>query len=126
MESVTALYAALTTLLFAALSANVSRLRAKHNTALGDNSNPEVMRAARAQGNCAEYVAILFLLLLLAEMTGGGSTALHVLGGGILLARALHAYGVLGKVQPASIGGAALNYLLLFGLSGYVLYLRFG
>ncbi len=125
MESVTALYAGITTLLFAALSANVSRLRGKHKTALGDNSNPEVLKAVRAQGNCAEYIAVLFFMLLLAEMTGGGSTALHVLGGAIFLSRLSHAIGVLGDTRPAMFFGAALNYLLLFGLAGYVLYLRF-
>jgi uncharacterized membrane protein YecN with MAPEG domain len=125
MESVTALYAAMTTLLFAALSVNVSRLRGKHKTTLGDNSQPEVLAAARAQGNCAEYIAILFLMMLLAEFMGGGSTALHVLGGGILLARLLHAHGVLTSTAATIVTGAVLNYLALFGSAGYVLYLRF-
>lgn len=125
MESVTALYAALTTLLFAGLSMNVSRLRGKHKTALGDNTNPEVLAASRAQGNCAEYIGILFLMLLLAEITGGGSTALHIIGGGILLSRAIHAHGVLTRTMATTVVGAAMNYLLLVTSSGYVLYLRF-
>jgi len=125
MDSVTALYAGLTTLLFAGLSLNVTRLRGKHKTALGDNSEPEVMRAVRAQGNCAEYIGILFMMLLLAELMRGDDTLLHVFGGGIFLARVLHAAGILGKISAVSTTGATLNYLALIGLPAYVLYLRF-
>lgn len=125
MKSVTALYAGLTGMLFAFLSLNVSRLRIKYETKLGDNSNPEVLRATRAQGNCAEYIAVLFLMMFLVEMHQGNRTALHVAGGTILLARALHAYGVLAPLKRFSIAGATLNYLVLFTLPGWVLYLRF-
>jgi uncharacterized membrane protein YecN with MAPEG domain len=125
MGSITALYAGLTVLLFAGLSVYVSSLRGKYKTVLGDNSEPAVMRAVRAQGNCAEYIGILFLMLLLAEMSGGDSIALHVIGGTIFASRALHAYGVLGKRGLAHSIGATINYLVLFGLPAYVLYLRF-
>ena len=125
MDSVTALYAGITTLLFAGLSVNVSRLRGKYKTALGDNSEPEVLRAVRAQGNCAEYLAILFVMLLLAELMRGDDTILHMFGGGIFLARVLHAYGVIAKMGNATLAGATLNYIILTGLPIYVLYLRF-
>jgi hypothetical protein len=125
MESVTALYAGLTGVLFAGLSLNVSLMRGKHKTALGDNSHPDVMRAVRAQGNCAEYIAWLFLMVFLAEASGGGSAILHTLGGVIFAARVLHAFGMLAKVGAASYAGASLNYVALFVSSGYVLYLRF-
>jgi len=125
MESVTALYGGLTALLFAGLSAYVSSLRMKYTTSLGDNSEPAVLRAVRAQGNCAEYIGIMFLMLLLAEITGGDRTVLHVIGGTFFAARALHAYGILGQQGVSATLGATINYLVLFGLPAYVLYLRF-
>ena len=81
--------------------------------------------AARAQGNCAEYIAILFLALLLAELSGGNKTLLHAMGGTILLARVMHAYGMLAGQAMMRTVGATFNYLVLFGLPSYVLYLRF-
>jgi len=125
MKSITAMYGGLTVLLFAGLSAYVSVLRGKYKTKLGDNAEPEVLRAVRAQGNAAEYIAVLLLMLFFAEMLGGNRTVLHVVGGLILLARVLHAYGILATSQAVRIAGAGINYLVLFGLPAYVLYLRF-
>ncbi len=125
MKSITAMYAGMTMLLFAGLSAHVSKLRIDLKTKLGDNSDPRVLRAARAQGNCAEYIAVLFLMLLIAEFQGGNKTVLHIFGGSILAARALHAYGMLATQAMMRTAGATINYLMLFGLPSYVLYLRF-
>jgi len=125
MESVTALYGGLTALLFAGLSVNVSMVRGKHKTALGDDTEPSVLRAARAQGNCAEYIGIVVIMLLLAEISRGDDTILHVFGGLFFAGRAIHAYGILGQETMLRTVGAAINYLVLFGLPSYVLYLRF-
>lgn len=125
MESVTALYAGLSGVLFAALSLNVSRVRHAVNPAFGDTSNPDLQRAIRAHGNCAEYLAWLFVLLFLAEASGGGSMLLHVFGGLVFAARVVHAAGMLGKIGALTATGATLNYTALFGLAVYVLYLRF-
>ncbi len=125
MDSVTALYGGLTALLFAGLSIHVSILRIRLKTSLGDNSDARVLRAVRAQGNCAEYIAILFLMLLLAEMTGGNSAVLHVMGGTILATRTFHAIGILGNKHLARAMASGFNYVVLVGLPGYVLFLRF-
>jgi uncharacterized membrane protein YecN with MAPEG domain len=125
MESVTALYGGLTALLFAGLSAYVSSLRMKHKTALGDNTEPAVLRAVRAQGNCAEYIGLIVVMLLLAEISRGDRTLLHVMGGSFFAARGLHAFGILAQQGMAGMIGATINYLVLFGLPLYVLYLRF-
>lgn len=125
MESVTALYAGLTGVLFAALSLNVSRVRHAVNPPFGDTSNPDLQRAIRAQGNCAEYIAWLFLVMFLAEASGGGSMLLHVLGGAVFASRVLHAFGMLTKIGALTATGATINYVALFGSAGYLLYLRF-
>ena len=121
---VTALYAALNALLTLGLAINVSRVRGKYNAFRpGDVAQADLQAAIRAHGNNVEHVPLVLLLLLIAELCGGHSMALHVLGGWLLLARVLHAYGLL-KASPVQIAGALSTYAIEAGLAGYVLWLR--
>ena len=121
---VTALYGAVTALITTGLAMNISRLRGKHQTLRGDGGIAELQGAVRAHGNAAEHVPLTLLLLLMAELCGGSSLALHVLGGAFLVARILHPIGLMKGIAPAQIAGALGTYLIQFALAGYTLWLR--
>jgi uncharacterized membrane protein YecN with MAPEG domain len=121
---VTALYGALNALLAVGLAVNVSRVRGKYNVFRGDGGHAELQGAIRAHGNNSEHVPLAVLMLLIAELCGGSSLMLHVLGGAFLVARILHPLGMMKNIAPAQIVGAVGSYLLQAALAGYVLYLR--
>jgi uncharacterized membrane protein YecN with MAPEG domain len=121
---VTALYGGVTALITTALAMNVSRTRGKHQTFRGDGGVAELQGAIRAHGNAAEHVPLTILLLLMAELCGGSSTVLHVLGGAFLVARILHPLGYMRNVSALQIAGALGTYLTQVALAGYTLYLR--
>lgn len=123
LVSVTSLYAALNAFLTVGLSINVSRVRTKLQVFRGDGGNPDLVSAIRAHGNNIEQVPMTLLLLLLAELSGGGSTALHVFGGALLVARMAHAFGMIRK-SPVQTVGAVLTLVVQLGLAGWVLWLR--
>lgn len=121
---VTALYGALSSLLIMGLGLNVSRLRGKFNTFRGDGGHAELSGAIRAHGNTVEHVPLLLLLLLAAELCGGSSTALHIFGGAMVVARILYAVGMLRGVQAIQISGVLPTYALEAALPIYLLILR--
>ncbi len=92
--AITALYAALITSLFLALSVRVIMLRGAARIALGDGGDRKLSRAIRAHANCAEYAPIGILLVGLAESLSAPGLLLHALGIGLLAGRVVHAYGV--------------------------------
>ncbi len=121
---VTLLYGSLTALLLGALGMNVSRMRGVKKASLGATPDEELLRVIRAHGNCSEWAPIMLFMLLLLELCGAPSLRLHVLGGGIFLARVLHAAGFLSK-SKISIVGASLTYMLSLGMPLYGLVLHF-
>lgn len=121
---VTALYGALAALLTLALGLNVSRLRGKFNVFRGDGGHAELQGAIRAHGNAVEHLPMLVILLLIAELCGGNSTVLHIFGGALIVARVLHAVGLIRGVQAVQIPGALTTYLLEAAIPVYVLILR--
>ncbi len=121
---ITALYGALTMLLVVGLGLNVSRVRGKHKVFHGDGGNKTVAMASRAHGNLVEHAPMILLLMLVAELCGGTSTMLHVFGASLLVARLLHAFGLLAARMFGSLVGATLTYVLELGIAIYVLTLR--
>jgi uncharacterized membrane protein YecN with MAPEG domain len=120
----TALYGALCALLLVGLGMSVSRLRGKYKLARGDGGHEDLAIAMRAHGNAAEHVPLALLLLLIAELCGGASVALHIFGGALLVARLIHPVGLFKKIMGAQFVGALGTYLIEAGLAGYVLWLR--
>ncbi len=93
--SVAPLYAALIGFLLAYLSIRVIRLRRRLKVAIGAGGEAAIERAARVQANFSEYVPMALILLLLAEIQGGGSPlVLHAIGLALVVGRAAHAFGV--------------------------------
>ncbi|SDO43375.1 hypothetical protein SAMN05216196_105291 [Lutimaribacter pacificus] len=113
--AITPLYAGLLGLVFAVLSAEVIRARARANVSVGDGGDPGLMLAMRVQGNFVEYVPFALLLIAMAEIQGAPGWALHGLGAVLLLSRVMHALGLRRSpsVPPLRGGGFALSLLVL-------------
>ncbi len=119
----TSLYAALNPFLALGLPLDVSRVRTRHNVFRSDGGHLDLVAAIRAHGSNVEHIPLALLLLLLTELSGGHSTALHVLGGALLVARAAHACGLI-RGNSLQVFGSLLNLAVQLGLAGYLLWLR--
>jgi uncharacterized membrane protein YecN with MAPEG domain len=125
---ITAIYAALLGLLFLLLSGMVSKHRLRAQVSLGDGDDARLGQAIRAQANFAEYVPIALILIALAEIFGASDVLMNGLGGGLLLGRVLHAWGM---NQPRAIHvtrriGMMLTWLPILLASVFLLYSRLG
>ena len=111
---VTSLYAALLAGLFILLSIRVIGARRRYHVALG-MQHRMVERAARAQGNCAEYLPIALILLGLLEGMGLPAWALHALGTTVVAGRVAHAWGISQEpeVMRWRVAGMALTFAVL-------------
>jgi uncharacterized membrane protein YecN with MAPEG domain len=115
---ITALYAAILTLILIALAINVTMHRRQLRVGLGDGSNPVMLRMVRIHGNAAEYIPIAVLLMLIYELNGGSHTTLHLCGCALILGRVLHAAG-LWNSDGQSAGraiGQSLTWLTILAL----------
>jgi uncharacterized membrane protein YecN with MAPEG domain len=120
---VTALYAAIIGLLAALLTVNVIRSRVALKIHYGDGGSAPMRMAIRAHANLAQYVALALLLIGLAEMAGTSKIFVHLLGGALVLARLLSAWG-LSTAEGPSFGrqsGAGLTLLVLIAASVLIL-----
>ena len=99
--AIVALWAGLNLGLTLLLALQVSRHRFRARVPLGEGEDEKLHRALRAHGNNTEYVPSLLLALLLLALLGESKVVLHVAGGGLFIARILHAYGIQIPNQPA-------------------------
>ena len=90
---ITSLYAALTALVFLALSWRVIRYRRANVISLGDSGDKNLLKRMRAQANCAEYAPLALLLMVMSELMGSPAVALHLMGLTLVAGRVLHALG---------------------------------
>ncbi|MCK9193595.1 MAG: MAPEG family protein [Nevskia sp.] len=117
---VTPLYAGLLALWFLVLSVRVARNRGKRQVSLGDGGDTMLQRMIRAQGNFAEYVPMVLVLLVILELSHFSTYVLHGLGIALVLGRLLHGY-ALGFSKQFMFGrvfGTVLTFatLLIAGL----------
>ena len=90
----TALYAAILSLVFVALSIRTIRMRRHQKIAIGYADNDLMLRAMRVHANFAEYVPLSLILIYLVEVSRGSTRLVHFLGVCLIIGRLLHAYGV--------------------------------
>ncbi|MDB5372782.1 MAG: glutathione metabolism protein [Belnapia sp.] len=121
---VTALYAALLTLVFAALTILVGRARGRSKVNLGTGQDRPLERAVRAHANFSEFVPLALVLLGLAEALGLAGWALHALGGMLLAARVAHGIGISREPDIAALRGLGAGLTLLMMLVTAVVLLR--
>jgi uncharacterized membrane protein YecN with MAPEG domain len=124
---ITALYAGLNAIVNILLAYRVTRLRDTHRVSIGAGAGATPLQIGiRAHGNNAEYVPLALVLLLICELCGGDRALLHVLGGGLLLARVLHPIGLPRKSPNVYRWvGVALTFATIVAASGYAIYLHF-
>ena len=115
MLTVAPLYAGLIALIFVGLSSRVIQARMRARVSVGDGGDRHVIKAMRAQANCAEYAPLGLILLTLAELQGAPVWALHLLGATLFLGRLMHAYGFgrTPQIVPIRQLGIALTFTML-------------
>jgi uncharacterized membrane protein YecN with MAPEG domain len=125
IPTITALYGSLNAVLNIALALRVSNLRRKHRVSVGQGESKELLVAIRVHGNNAEFVPLAIMMLLLAELCGGSSLWLHMIGGSLLVARVGHAVGM-GKKAPnvPRFSGSAITWTGIVVTALYTLWLR--
>ncbi len=112
---VTTLYAGILGLLYVALSFYVIKGRFKHEIALGDDGNKDMMKRVRIHANFAEYVPFTLLLIILAEFEGTSEYLIHGLCVALLIGRLGHVYGVMTKdgTSVGRAGGTVATFLVI-------------
>lgn len=120
MPKITLLFASLHILLMLALAARVVMHRRTHRIGIGHGGDKDLARKVRAHGNFIEYVPVALLMLGLLELSGLSAAWLWGLGGALLLARALHAYGLSrhAGVSPGRFWGVILTWVVLLAMAG--------
>jgi uncharacterized protein len=108
------LYAGLFGLLLVVLSFNMMKswVRAVE---LGKQSDPDLRRAEALVSSFTDYVPIALFLIGVAEASGAPSSAIHMLGAGLVVARLMHAFGSNYSRSSDALRffGAQLTYLVL-------------
>lgn len=94
------------------LTLNVGRMRTKKKISLGDGGDREMIAAIRAHGNLVEFAPLCLLVIWLLNGPYGHRTV-AVMGIVLLLARLLHAGGMLGLVPMGRTVGAVGTTVLL-------------
>lgn len=111
-------------LLAVSLTVSVGRLRTQKKIFLGDGSDPELLAAIRAHGNFMEYVPLCLVLIYFAsEYYGFWPVAITSLV--LLIARVLHAGGLLGFIPLGRVIGAAGTTIVLLVASAMCVYAGF-
>lgn len=113
--AITPVFAALLALLYVVLTVRVVAARRSERIGLGDQGNRKLLRRMRAHSNCAEYVPLSLLLLLMLELMNGAPLLLWTLGTALVAGRLAHAYGFsqdpeLGQLRVA---GMALTFAVI-------------
>ena len=127
VPSITAFYLGILGLIYAALALRVAGLRRSNRVLFGDADSVKLRTAIRVHANFIEYVPIITLLVALLEMSGMPPTRVHLLMGGLLLARLLHPMGMAARpgtwqFNAGRVGGILLTIAVLVAaaISGLV------
>lgn len=98
------------------LSINVIRQRRINRVAIGDQNNPNLLRAIRAHANCAEYAPLILLALYVLEKLHINPLFMAVLCIAFLIGRVTHAFGLicLELQQPPRFWARSIGMSLTF------------
>ena len=121
---ISALWAGLLGILMLGLAGRVVNARNSEKILFGDGGNVILQQHIRVHGNFIEYVPLGLVLLLILELNGASPLLLNALGGSLLAARLLHAFG-LSRATGTSVGrfvGTVATWLVLFAASAFALY----
>ncbi|MFY9288989.1 MAG: MAPEG family protein [Alphaproteobacteria bacterium] len=114
----TLIYAGVLGLLLVILSFNVMQNWVRV-TGEGQQTDRDMRRAERVLSSFVEYVPMTLILLAMIELKGTPPLILHILGGSLVLARILHAYGSNDVAGSGALRflGSQLTFLILMVVS---------
>ena len=110
---VSSLYAVVLAALAVVLTLRVIVFRARTGVQAGDGGDAAFGRAIRAHANFTEQVPVALLLIVLAEMAGTGTGAVHALGAVLVVARLASAVGLSCGAGGPRQAGAGLTLLVI-------------
>jgi uncharacterized protein len=116
--NVTPIFVGALALIQVVLTTLVIRRRVRAGVALQDGGDNALLRRIRAHGNFTETVPIALLAMLIVEMGGLASAWLWLGGAALVIARLIHAAGIIGaSLAGRRVGiGFTLVVLIAFGL----------
>lgn len=124
---ITLTIAAALTLLNVGLALHVVRRRFGAKVLYGTGGDPAMEARTRAQANLVEYAPFFLILLALVELAGASPFWLWIAGAVFVLARLLHAFGMMRPApNPFRAGGTCVTWVLLLLLSGWALATAYG
>ena len=118
--AISGLYISLTALLTVLLTYRVIKLRRIHKIGLGSAGNEALALAQRVHGNLLENTPMAMLLLVVAELNGTNNVVLYVFGSVWIIARLLHAIGLIqgqGGYHFGRFWGVLLSWGVIVGLA---------
>src|SRR6187551_500842 len=113
----TSIYAGFCGLLMAWLALQTIKARRANRVKLGDGGNFALQSAIRAQGNFAEYMPIVLILLFLLEYNGMYYLVIHAIGIAFLFGRWIHAQGLLKDNLRYRMRGMGFTLIILIALA---------
>lgn len=124
---IVAFYAGLLSVVYLYLTIIVILNRREKKIGLGDGGDRHFLQIVRVHGNFSEYVPLILVLFLIAEINQANQIMLHICGVAILFGRLIHAYGLrrhFGSSWQRVTGGGLtiLTLLLLAVMNLLVLY----
>jgi uncharacterized membrane protein YecN with MAPEG domain len=115
--AITAFYAALLGLVHFGLSGWVVAGRGQYKAIHGDGGNDGLSKRIRAHANFAEYVPLILLLLAFLEASGGNHTALRIMLIALVVARVLHPFGMVARMNsPQQFAFRGVPALITFAV----------
>jgi uncharacterized membrane protein YecN with MAPEG domain len=112
--TITLLVSALLVLMKLVLGLRVSMYRNKINMPWGDTGDDQLVRRIRAHANHSEWVPATVIILALIEMVGVSPLIVGVLGAIVIIARGLHAIGLMGNAESFNRAtGIVMNWAVL-------------
>jgi len=112
--TITLLVSALLVLMKLVLGLRVSMYRNKINMPWGDTGDDQLVRRIRAHANHSEWVPATVISLALIEMVGVSPLIVGVLGAIVIIARGLHAIGLMGNAESFNRAtGIVMNWAVL-------------
>lgn len=91
---ITSIYAMPLAVLMIVLWMNVTKTRASMGVSIGNNDDVGLHEKIRRHGNFIEWVPMVLLMMMIAEMRGGNAAALHVAGILLVIGRVVHPFGL--------------------------------
>ena len=114
---ITALFTAISALLFFVLAVVVVVNRARTNVSIGDGGDDRLALTIRIFGNFIEYVPITLVLMAVVEINGAAIWQLYALGGLLVAGRLLHVVGLKADkpITVCRVAGIAANWVAILG-----------